>query len=115
MSKAKQKGTAFETALLPMLRKIFGRQVDRAPMRGGLDKGDFDGVPLLVEAKSHKSPRFVEWARVAEEKSPGKWAIIWKGDLRKKDSPGTVVQIPLMYWLWLERQANATDVWRNIP
>lgn len=81
------KGTVWETELLPALKEAFGEQVERAPLKGVLDCGDYAGVPFLVEAKSTKVPKFLEWARVARAKANRHrgskwWAICWHGDRR---------------------------------
>jgi hypothetical protein len=93
MSKARQKGTAWESELLPKLRDLFGQQVERAPLRGVNDKGDFVGVPWLHEAKHVAVPRFQEWARTAAKKDDD-WVVIWKGDARKSGH-GPYVLMPL--------------------
>ena len=94
----RQKGTRWETELLPILRRLFGEQVERAPLKGTLDAGDFLGVPFLVEAKSTKSPRFQEWARKCERKAGKAWSIIWTGDRRVKTGAGPYVVMPLELW-----------------
>lgn len=93
MSRARQKGTSWETALLEPLRRLFGPQVERAPLKGAQDKGDFIGVPYQIEAKNTAKPLFLEWARKANAKSTP-WVIIWKGDLRKNDQ-GPYVLMPM--------------------
>lgn len=93
MSKARQKGTSWETTLLPIMRQLFGPQVERAPLKGVQDKGDFTGTPFLVEAKNTLKPLFQQWARVAERKAD-RWVIVWKGDMRKPGN-GPYVLMPL--------------------
>lgn len=112
VSKARAKGTAYEVELLPILRAFFGPQVERAPLKGVQDQGDFTGVPYLHEAKNHLVPHFVEWARVAQRKSPGNWVILWSGgDRRKTTSPGQLVTMPLIKYLdLLDVEADIDDV-----
>lgn len=101
MSKQRQKGTGWETELLPHLRAAFGDQVERAPLKGVQDKGDFVGVPFLVEAKKTEVPRFLDWARTARKKvGAGQWwSIVWSGDRRKGEGP--YVLLPLDMFLTL--------------
>ena len=88
---ARAKGTRWETELLEPLRALFGPQVERAPLKGEADAGDFTGVPWLHEAKSTKVPRFLDWARTATAKArrdnpaDPSWVILWHGDRRAKD------------------------------
>lgn len=105
MSRQRQKGTGFETELLPSLRDTFGEHVERAPLRGIGDDGDFTGCRgLLVEAKKHDSPRWSEWITTAARKRPdGSWRIVWSGD-RRKANAGPFVLMPLDEWLLLERE-----------
>lgn len=105
MSKARQKGTAGENFFLGHLRAVFGDHVERAPLKGVLDHGDFIGVPYLHEAKNTQRPNFLEWARIARKKAAGEpWAVLWKGDLRKGDGP--YVLVPLEHY-----DAMATAWW----
>lgn len=91
---ARSKGTTWESELLLRLRRMWGPDVHRAPLRGVKDDGDFVGTPFLCEAKSTSRPNFLEWARKCEEKRPKRWAIFWHGDRRKPGS-GPYVLIPL--------------------
>lgn len=97
MSKARQKGTGWETELLPLLRLVFGPQVERAPLKGVNDAGDFTGVPWVHEAKKTDVPHFLQWAKTCQKKSPGRWAVLWSGDRRKGDGP--FVLVPLDHYL----------------
>lgn len=94
MSKARAKGTSGENFFLAHLRVLFGPQVERAPLKGILDQGDFVGVPYLCESKSTQKPLFQQWARVCEKKSRD-WIILWKGDLRVTSGNGPYVLMPL--------------------
>jgi hypothetical protein len=92
---ARAKGTKWETALLPRLRALFGDQVERAPLKGVHDHGDFLGVPFLHEAKSTQKPLFQAWARICEVKAGKAWCVLWKGDGRSKTGNGPYVLMPL--------------------
>jgi len=94
MSRARAKGTTWETELVPILANLFGPQVDRAPLRGVNDRGDFVGVPWLHEAKSTQVPRFLDWARTAQKKAEN-WVILWHGDRRKAEGPYVMMSLEL--------------------
>lgn len=96
---ARAKGTAWETELLPLLRGAFGPGVERAPLKGAADQGDFLGVPFLHEAKATRVPRFLDWARTARRKDPD-WAVLWHGDRRSPDG-APLVLLPLHTYLRL--------------
>lgn len=101
MSTARAKGTSWEVELLPQLRALFGDQVERAPLKGVNDHGDFTGTPYLVEAKNTEVPHFVEWARTARKKARDKsrWVILWSGgDRRKATSIGPSALVPLSFF-----------------
>lgn len=79
---------------------MFGPQVERAPLKGTADYGDFTGVPWLHEAKNTAKPLFLEWARKASSKANKRpWVVMWKGDLRTGDN-GPFVLMP--FWVYEE-------------
>lgn len=92
---SKQKGTKWETELLPILRGLFGGRVERSSLSGIHDYGDYINVPFLVEAKSTKTPMFQAWARKCEKKAGKAWTIIWKGDRRVQTGAGPYAVMPL--------------------
>jgi len=94
-SKARAKGTKTEVEFLPLLRDLFGEHVNRAPLQGFNDRGDYVGVPWLHEAKAHLIPKFQEWARICEKKAGNRWVIMWHGDRRKGAGHGPYVMMPL--------------------
>ena len=104
MSKARSKGTAGENFFLAHLRGMFGNHVERAPLKGTLDYGDFVNVPWLHESKSTLKPMFQQWARTAEKKAGTKpWVVMWKGDMRATNGNGPYVLMPLQLY---------TSIWR---
>lgn len=115
MSKARAKGSGWETELKERHLSTVWPTVERAPLRGTNDFGDFVNVDgLLIEAKKVDSPRFLEWARKAKGKA-GEfgWRIVWSGDRRRGDGP--YVMLPLRDWLDLEEDAKAMrDLIRDI-
>jgi hypothetical protein len=68
MSKSKQKGTAFETSLLPELCYWYPGTERRAP-QGAYDKGDFNmpGAPFILEAKNHQQMSLGAWVEEAKK------------------------------------------------
>lgn len=111
MSKARAKGTSGEQFFKTHLIEVFGPQVERAPLKGTLDYGDFVGVPWLHESKSTTRPSFMEWARIATKKTKGgPWAILWKGDLRKGDGPYVVLPLEHYKTLVYHYDADLTRV-----
>lgn len=69
MSKAKQKGTAAETAVVNYLKatKQFP-YAERRALHGTLDKGDITGCgPVVFEVKDHAKITMPAWLRELEE------------------------------------------------
>lgn len=93
-NRPRQKGTAGENFFLARLRGLFGEHVERAPLKGVQDKGDFVNVPWLHESKNTQRPLLQAWARTCEKKSD-EWVILWKGDLRTPTGNGPYVVMPL--------------------
>jgi Holliday junction resolvase len=70
MSKAKQKGTAAETALVRFLQGQGFPSAERRALGGGgfgEDLGDITGIPALcMEVKNHKSYQIPAWLKETE-------------------------------------------------
>lgn len=64
---SKQRGTSFETSLLPELR-LFYPGTERRALSGNKDKGDFvlPGAPYALESKNVKTMALPQWIREAE-------------------------------------------------
>lgn len=102
---SRAKGTRYENELRESLRPIFPN-IERAPLMGVNDAGDFLNVPIPIEAKSTKVPKFFEWVRRlravtfkkkvfdldrAQWDAPSgtcRWALFYCPDRRKADNPG---------------------------
>lgn len=68
MSKQRQKGTLAETALVQYLQDNGYPQAERRALHGTADKGDVLWLPwLAVEVKNHRTPKYRDWLRQAEE------------------------------------------------
>ena len=64
MSKAKQKGTAAETAVVMWLKAEGWVHAERRALSGNLDKGDINmGAPVVIEVKDHKTITLSEWMK----------------------------------------------------
>lgn len=62
MSRAKQKGTIAESALVAYLRTSGFPFAERRALTGSVDLGDITGTPCLVwEVKNHKTYKIPEW------------------------------------------------------
>lgn len=107
-NRPREKGTRYEVALLAKLRKAFGPQVERAPLKGIRDAGDYVGVPLPIEAKNTKTLLIPEWARRLNTIDQT-WGLFWSGgDKRRSDSPGSLLIVPADFGLYLlQLYANA--------
>jgi hypothetical protein len=79
-NRPRQKGTGWEVELLGRLRRYWPA-AERAALAGSLDRGDFTGVPILVEAKNTGAPHFLDWARTCAQKRD-RWLVAWHGDRR---------------------------------
>lgn len=67
MSKAKQKGTSFESLIVMFLKEQGWIHAERRALTGVADKGDITGTgPLVWECKNHKTLSFSEWLGEAE-------------------------------------------------
>ena len=68
MSKAKQKGTAAETAVVNYLKENNFPYAERRALHGTLDKGDITGCgPVVFEVKDHAKITMPAWLRELEE------------------------------------------------
>lgn len=75
MSKAKDKGTAFETAAAKHLSEAFSVEVRRNPLMASLDQGDLFGVfvagkHFCIECKNEKEYKLAEWMGELEREMP---------------------------------------------
>lgn len=67
VNRPKEKGTSFETSLLPALR-LYYPGAERRALQGKHDKGDFilPGAKYALEAKNCKEMKLSEWLKEAE-------------------------------------------------
>ena len=71
MSRERQRGTWFETAVSAYLAEALGRVVMRLGMGGVNDRGDIhvDGLDMTIECKNHARMALAEWVDEAERES----------------------------------------------
>lgn len=68
MSKAKQKGTAAETAVVKYLKEHGFPYAERRALHGVNDKGDITGCgPVVFEVKDHGTLKLSEWVSELKE------------------------------------------------
>jgi hypothetical protein len=68
VSKAKQKGTAAETAVVRYLQENGFTYAERRALHGTLDKGDITGCgPVVFEVKDHKTITLAAWLKELHE------------------------------------------------
>ena len=94
MSKARSKGTQYENHLRDQYLTGVWPQADRAPLRGTQDRGDFDGTPLVIEAKKRNAwalPAWIRTTRAKAERVGRPWMILFAGDKRTDMSEDLVV------------------------
>lgn len=75
MSRAKDKGTAFETDVAKFLSEKLGCEVRRNPLMASLDQGDLMGVEFCgkhfcIECKAEKAYKLSEWMGELEREMP---------------------------------------------
>lgn len=67
MSKAKQKGTAAESAVVKFLQENGFIYAERRALHGTVDKGDITGCgPIVFEVKDHAKLTLSEWVKELE-------------------------------------------------
>lgn len=80
MSASKQKGTAWETAIVKYLQPRWPH-VERRTLGGTHDKGDVAGIPgVVIEAKNERSYNLASWMNEAEREGANANAdvtVVW--------------------------------------
>ena len=71
MSRAKSKGTAFETLIVTELQNQLGDAICRRTTSGAKDRGDIHGLYIrgmrvVAECKNHATMKLAEWVDEAE-------------------------------------------------
>lgn len=95
MSKQRQKGTGFENHIRDEYLAGIWPDVERSPLKGKADYGDFINVEgIMIEARNRKTWAIPAWIRQAYDRIQLKhgpnahktkehpWIIVYKGDKR---------------------------------
>lgn len=80
MSRNKDKGTSFETAICRYLRENGWPNVERRALNGNQDKGDIAGLPVVVEAKNVSRLALAEWVEEARTEAANagvRVGVVW--------------------------------------
>lgn len=83
MSRQKQKGTAFETAIVEYLQdKLCDETIERRAPNGTCDRGDISGVTfcglrMVLECKNENRMRLAEYMREAETEAKNDGAFYY--------------------------------------
>lgn len=91
MSRSKQKGTAWESAIVTHLRENGAPHAERRALAGNSDRGDIAGIPaVVIEAKSAARVELAAWLDEAQKERANDGAeigLVWF-KRRGKTSPG---------------------------
>jgi hypothetical protein len=79
VSRSRQRGTAWETAIVRYLEAAGWAYAERRALRGNHDRGDIAGIPgVVIEAKNAKKTELAAWwTEVISETSPGEVGVVW--------------------------------------
>ena len=90
MSRSKQKGTSWESAIIHYLNS-FGFDCERRALSGAMDRGDISGVRgVVIEAKNVRANELASWVDEAEVErlnDDAPYGVVW-AHRRGKASPG---------------------------
>lgn len=90
MSRQKQKGTRWESAIVTYLRERGWPHAERRALNGAKDQGDVAGiVGIVIEAKDQARHSFAEWldeANQERDNAHADLAVVW-AHRRGKASP----------------------------
>lgn len=120
MSRQKQKGTAFESAIVEYLQdKLNDENIERRALNGTCDRGDISGVTfcgsrMVLECKNENRMRLAEYIREAETEATNDnahyYAVIHKKRGVGISTPQTVgqqyVTMPLHMLVSIIYEAN---------
>jgi hypothetical protein len=89
VNRAKNKGTAAETAVVEFLKANGFPQAERRTLSGSNDKGDINVSPdVVIEVKNVKTMTLSVWMdeAIAESENAGAWVTaVWHKRIRKGD------------------------------
>ena len=91
MNRPKQRGTAWETAIVSFLKEHGVRYAERRTLGGSQDRGDVAGIPgVVIEAKAEARVNLASWLSEAQTEAANDKAdigVVWS-KRRGKTSPG---------------------------
>jgi hypothetical protein len=91
MNRPKQRGTAWETAIVNFLIENGVRHAERRTLSGSQDKGDIAGIPgVVIEAKNAARMDVSGWvdeANLERDNAKAEVGVVW-AKKRGKTSPG---------------------------
>lgn len=90
MSRSKDKGTAWETAIVRYLVDSGFPLAERRALAGAFDQGDITGVPAVIEAKNCRRDELAAWVDEATSEAVNAGVdvgVVWH-HRRGKASPG---------------------------
>lgn len=109
-NRSKQRGTAYETAVVSYLNES-GFNVERRAQQGANDRGDVSGMPgnMVVELKNCKAMDLSGWMDEAHKESIAakvyRYVVIHKR--RSKNVRESYVTLPL--WMFADMLHSAVD------
>ena len=88
MSRSRQKGTAWETAVVTYLRGQGWPYVERRALAGKNDRGDIAGIPgLVIECKATKEHDLAGWCRELETEIVNDGATTGAVVIKRRNQP----------------------------
>lgn len=110
MSKAKQKGTAAETAVVNWLQSKGRKHVERRSLNGVNDRGDIAGIPcVVIEVKNHKQMKLSEWLQelaVEMENDKAETGVVIHKKTGTTDVGKWYATMPVSVWFDLIKEAG---------
>ena len=110
MSKAKQKGTAAETAVVNWLQSKGRKHVERRSLNGVNDRGDIAGIPcVVIEVKNHKQMKLSEWLQelaVEMENDKAETGVVIHKKTGTTDVGKWYATMPVSVWFELIEEAG---------
>ena len=119
---ARQKGTGYEVKIKERYLEEIWPEVERAPLKGTMDFGDFVNVAgWLIEARNRKTWALPAWIRGVYGKlakhgrnKTHRWMLVFKADKRSSldddyvlmsaSQAFSLIQTETLYWAMIGRQ-----------
>lgn len=89
MSRERQIGTAWETAIVTALNALGFQYAERRALSGARDKGDITGIPgVVIEAKAEQRTDLAGWLREAHKERDNAGAQIGVAWFKRRGKAG---------------------------